>query len=101
MICARKIHDEFNIFEGVHTNFMFIIVWFLILGLQIVITQVGGVVFVVNTFGLSFKQWVEAVGISLTVFIVNAILKCLPDYLFPKLGKDSVDERRAEQAKGN
>lgn len=38
MICSRKIHDEFNIFEGIHTNWMFIGVWILILVLQVLIT---------------------------------------------------------------
>lgn len=30
MICARKIHDEFNIFEGIHLNWLFILVWLII-----------------------------------------------------------------------
>lgn len=38
MICARKIHDELWIFEGVHTNVMFMGVWVLILVLQVLIT---------------------------------------------------------------
>lgn len=28
MLNARKIHDEKNIFEGIFTNKMFIMVWF-------------------------------------------------------------------------
>jgi len=33
MLCARKINDEYNIFEGIHTNFMFIGVLIAIAGL--------------------------------------------------------------------
>lgn len=38
MIACRTIHDELNIFRGVHTNIMFIIIWLLIMGGQILIT---------------------------------------------------------------
>lgn len=37
MICARKIHDEWNIFEGFFSNWVFLFVWGLILVLQIAI----------------------------------------------------------------
>jgi len=30
MLCARKINDEFNIFDGIFTNAMFMIVWIII-----------------------------------------------------------------------
>lgn len=42
MLAARKINDEFNIFEGVFTNAMFIAVWLIIVIGQIAIVQVGG-----------------------------------------------------------
>jgi len=38
MICARKVHDEFNIFEGITTNATFIILWFVVIGGQVLIT---------------------------------------------------------------
>jgi hypothetical protein len=38
MICARKVHDEFNIFEGLSTNPTFIILWFVVIGGQVLIT---------------------------------------------------------------
>ena len=37
MLAARKIHDEFNIFEGMHTNAMFIGVWLVIVIGQVLI----------------------------------------------------------------
>ena len=33
MFCARKINDEFNIFEGIHRNGLYIIILFIIAGL--------------------------------------------------------------------
>lgn len=94
MVCARKIHDEFNIFEGMHKNFMFIAVWaFIVIG-QIAISF-SGRVFKLHTAGLSWEQHLTAMGYSLGVFIVNAILKCLPDGIIPfSLGPDSVYDRK-------
>lgn len=33
MINCRKINDEKNIFLGIHTNWMFLFIWFIIVGL--------------------------------------------------------------------
>lgn len=41
MICARKIHDEWNIFDGIFSNFMFLGVLILIIIGQIIIVQYG------------------------------------------------------------
>ena len=98
MICCRKVHDEWNIFDGLFTNATFIILWFVIIGGQILITTFGYRVFHCNKDGLDGKQWAIAFGIGLTTFIINALCKLIPDWLFPKLGKDSVDDRRAEEA---
>jgi uncharacterized integral membrane protein len=42
MLGARKINDELNIFEGVFTNPMFVIVWLIIVGGQIAMVVAGG-----------------------------------------------------------
>jgi Cation transporting ATPase, C-terminus len=52
MICARKIHDEWNIFEGIQNNPTFCVLWFVIIGGQVLITQVGSLVFVCSPDGL-------------------------------------------------
>jgi len=45
MICCRKIHDEYNIFDNMHKNPMFIIIWFVVIGGQVLITTFGSLVF--------------------------------------------------------
>jgi Ca2+ transporting ATPase len=94
MICARKIHDEWNIFAGILENTTFCILWFVIIGGQALICQFGSRVFVVNLYGLDGPQWGISFGVGITSFAVNAILKLIPDGCCPKIGKDSVDERR-------
>ena len=39
-----------------------------------------------------------AFGVGLTSFVVNFLLKLVPDWWCPKLGNDSVDDRRKELA---
>lgn len=79
MICSRKIHDEWNIFEGILKNPIFIAIWILIIGGQVVITEFGGRVFVCCLDGLDGVQWGIAFGIGFTSFIVNIFLKIIPD----------------------
>ena len=90
MICARKIHDEFNIFEGMFTNVMFCVLFVVILIGQVIITQFGGRMFVVCLDGLTWQQWLLAFAVGSTTWIVNVILKCVPDWVTPSMGNDSV-----------
>ena len=53
MICCRKIHDEWNMFDGISSNPMFIVLFFVILAGQILITQFGSYVFVCNLKGIT------------------------------------------------
>jgi magnesium-transporting ATPase (P-type) len=53
MLCCRKIFDEWNFLEGIHKNFIFIGVWFVIIVGQVLITQFGSTVFVVSNYGLN------------------------------------------------
>lgn len=39
MICSRKISDEFNVFEGLFSNGMFVSIWIGIVGIQFVLSQ--------------------------------------------------------------
>lgn len=86
MITARKIHDELNIFEGIQKNMIFIVLWFLICGGQVVITQYGGRVFVCCLDGLTPAQWGMAILVGLTSIFINFLLKFLPDGCCPKIG---------------
>lgn len=94
MVPSRKIRDELNIFVGLHKNFMFILIFIFICGMQILITQVGSVVMKVHPDGLSGAQWGEAIAIAATILLIDVLLKFLPDDWFPKLGQDSQDDRR-------
>ena len=100
MIAARKIHDEINICDGFFANPMFLIIWVVIVGVNFLIIQYTGEFFSLHPDGLSWEQHLLCIGVSISVLVVNIILKLLPDDVAPKLGKDSVDERRLEAKKG-
>ena len=100
MIAARKIHDEINICDGFFANPMFLIIWVIIVGVNFLIIQYTGEFFSLHPKGLSWEQHLLCIGVSLSVLFVNILLKLLPDDVAPKLGKDSVDERRLEAKKG-
>ena len=99
MVCARKIHDELNIFEGMCSNIPFMIVWAVIVVGQILISF-SGKIFKLHPAGLSVSQHLIAMGFALTVFLVNFILKFCPDNLIPfQLGPDSVYDRKVAEKK--
>lgn len=52
MLNARKINDEKNIFDGIFTNPMFLIIWVIIIIGQFIIVQFTGIVFEVSRDGL-------------------------------------------------
>jgi hypothetical protein len=47
---------------------------------------------------LDGPQWAIVFGLGLTSLVVDFILKFIPDWVAPKLGKDSVDDRRRAAA---
>jgi len=94
MIAARKIHDELNICERFFANPAFLLIWIAIIGINFVIIQFTGAFFSLHPDGLNWQQHLMCVCVSLSVLIFNAILKCLPDDVAPRVGNDSVDDRR-------
>lgn len=48
--------------------------------------------------GLDGVQWGMSFGVGITSIFINIILKLVPDWCCPKLGMDSVDDRRKEAA---
>jgi len=102
MICARKINDEINVFDGITNNSMFIGVWFTIIGGQIIMVFFGGWAMKVHIDGLSFIQWVITVGVSLFSFLINICLKFVPDHIWPTMGdEDEVDVADAKKDYAN
>jgi len=97
MLGARKINDELNIFEGVCSNSMFVVVWFVIVGGQILIVQFGSIAMKVHVNGLTSSQWLITVAVASASLVINFFMKFLPDTLCPTLGDE--DPADVEMAK--
>lgn len=87
MVCARKINDEKNIFQGFFSNGMFVSIIFLIAIVQYLLSQFTGDIFKVSRDGLSSTQWLICVVLAFSVWPVNLFIKFLPDSVGFELGK--------------
>lgn len=95
MICARKINDQVNIFDGIFTNPAFMTVWIIILVVQVFCAQFFGRFVSVHLNGLTSLQWVYCIVISLVTFPINLVLKWFPDTMCPTLGDEDPAEVEA------
>lgn len=95
MLCARKINDELNIMEGMHTNAMFISVWLTIVGGQILMVVFGGWAMKVHLDGLTGTQWLITVAVGSVSLIINVILKFVPDGIWPTMGDENEEDVKA------
>mmetsp|Transcript_4534 Transcript_4534/g.4255 ORF Transcript_4534/g.4255 Transcript_4534/m.4255 type:complete len:128 (+) Transcript_4534:3070-3453(+) len=87
MINAKKINDELNIFSGFFTNPLFLLVFFSIIGGQIIIVEFTGIVFECAYGGLPLIHWGIAVVLGLLSWVWCFILKFIPDTICPQFGK--------------
>ena len=94
MLCSRKINDEINFLEGMHTNAMFIAVMIFIIGLQCFvmfgykISDQIALAFSVHMLGLTSGQWLLSVLVGLVTFPINFGLKFVPDTWCIVLGEE-------------
>lgn len=85
MLCARKINDEINFLDGMHTNAMFIMVMAFIIGLQVFVMTAWHYeekimwAFACHLRGLTSGQWIISVCMGLVTFPINFGLKFVPD----------------------
>ena len=79
----RRLDNKMNIFEGVHRNWFFIGIQFIIVGCQILIVMVGGRAFSVRS--LNGAQWGYSIIIGLFSIPVAMILRMIPDSFVRKL----------------
>jgi hypothetical protein len=88
MICSRKINDEFNIFEGIHKNGLYVVIMIIIIGLQFILCQFGTLAMKVHIKGLTGIQWAWCICLSLFTFPANFFLKFVPDRWFYDMGDE-------------
>jgi hypothetical protein len=83
LINARKIHDELNVFKGIHNNWIFFVVFAGCFGGQAIIVQLGGSAMKVAYSGLHEVHWGIAIGLGVSTWIAGTICKFIPDNWCP------------------
>lgn len=78
---CRRIRDEWNIFEGIHKSYLFIIIWFLTILVQALIVQFGGFAFNTHLDGLTVEQWFICIAFAMVVLPWRCLLILIPPYL--------------------
>jgi len=91
-INARKIREEFNIFGGITNNPLFFIIVFGIFGIQLIIGNLGGLVFEVSFHHMDVRQWLITIALASFTLVWSAIMKLIPTgKLCPKAGQKMTD----------
>jgi hypothetical protein len=80
-INCRVLDDSLNIFKRIHKSYLFLLITFLEIIIQILIISFGNTVFRVTYMGLTLKQWLICLGFSAISLVVSIFSK------FTKLDK--------------
>ncbi|KAH8901093.1 calcium-translocating P-type ATPase [Thozetella sp. PMI_491] len=83
MYNCRQYDNTFNIFEGMFSNWLFMSITTIMIGVQILIVFVGGQAFAVVP--LTGVQWAVSLVLGLLSLVVGALIRCLPDEPFQRL----------------
>ncbi|KAJ4858062.1 e1-E2 ATPase domain-containing protein [Trichoderma breve] len=77
LINSRRIDNKLNIFEGLHHNWLFMVMMSIMVGGQLIIIYVGGEAFVVVR--LTGEQWAISIGLGVGSIPVGILIRLLPD----------------------
>lgn len=95
MLNCRKVHcREYNVFKGVCKNGIFILVFFLVIGIQLIFANFGGRA--VRTHILSWKLQLFSIGIGALTLIVNLIGKSIIED-DETLNEDEVQRKKSKK----
>lgn len=81
----RRLDNKFNIFEGLQRNQFFIVINFLMVGLQVAIIFVGGQAFSIVAGGISGTQWAVSLVLAILCMPWAIAIRLFPDPLFAKI----------------
>ncbi|KAJ6782727.1 hypothetical protein PWT90_04997 [Aphanocladium album] len=78
----RRLDNKFNILEGLHRNYFFIFICFLMVGLQVAIVFVGSRAFGITSGGLDAEQWAICIVIAVMCLPWAVAVRLFPDSWF-------------------
>jgi len=81
----RRLDNKFNIFEGIHRNYFFIVINIIMVGLQVCIIFVGSRAFQIKDGGIDGEQWALSLVLALMCWPWAVLIRLFPDALFAKI----------------
>ncbi|KAJ3210323.1 Calcium-transporting ATPase 10, plasma membrane-type [Dinochytrium kinnereticum] len=75
IVMARQLNGELNPFKDITRNKLFILISFIIIGVQVLVSTVGGSF--LSTIMMSWKEWVLCVCIGLVNFLFTVIARAI------------------------
>ena len=87
----RRLDNRFNILEGIHHNYFFIFINFVMIGGQVMIIFVGGQAF--SVMPLNGYQWAISIVLGIMSIPVGAIIRLVPDEILVRLVPDFIKRR--------
>ncbi|KAK6542160.1 hypothetical protein TWF694_007925 [Orbilia ellipsospora] len=79
----RRLDNKFNIFEGIHRNWFFILINVIMVGGQVLIIFVGGAA--LGVVPLNGPQWAISLILGAISLLIGVIVRLVPDQVFKKI----------------
>jgi Ca2+-transporting ATPase len=73
---SRRVNDERNIFSNLHRDWLFLVLIAIIIGVQVIITIFGGVVF--TTVNMSWPMWISSIVLALLAIPLGYLFRLIP-----------------------
>ncbi|KAI9318132.1 PMCA-type calcium-translocating P-type ATPase [Dichotomocladium elegans] len=89
---CRRIDSKLNVFHKIWNNKFFIVVFFLCVGLQAVIVNVGSIAFQVTA--INGPSWALSIIVGMFSLPVGALVRLIPDHWFAFLFRNPETRRR-------
>eukprot|EP00286_Rhodomonas_abbreviata_P006837 CAMPEP_0181326618 /NCGR_PEP_ID=MMETSP1101-20121128/21609_1 /TAXON_ID=46948 /ORGANISM="Rhodomonas abbreviata, Strain Caron Lab Isolate" /LENGTH=1138 /DNA_ID=CAMNT_0023435113 /DNA_START=148 /DNA_END=3564 /DNA_ORIENTATION=+ len=82
-INSRKIHNEFNVFNGITKNYLFLIIVIGTLLGQVALIEAPGINTAFGCQGLTLDQWLVCLALGASCIPLNLFFRLIPCSLFP------------------
>ncbi|ROW08442.1 hypothetical protein VMCG_03140 [Cytospora schulzeri] len=96
----RRLDNNFNIFEGLFSNWFFIGISLIMCGGQIIIIFFGGAAFNIGAGGQSASMWGTAIVLGFLSIPIGVVIRLIPDSLVEKLVPEAVKRRAQPKVPG-
>ncbi|KAF2461046.1 hypothetical protein BDY21DRAFT_334148 [Lineolata rhizophorae] len=81
----RRLDNRFNVFQGIHRNYLFIGITCIMVGCQIAIAFVGGQAFSIDR--IDGVQWAICIALAAFCLLWAILVRLFPDPLFERIAK--------------